>query len=183
MEHGPAGQAVAQNVRQLRQARRLSQPKLAERVTVAGRPMKTTAISKIETAERRVDVDDLMALAVALGVNPSRLLLPADVEEDVEVELTAKVHTPAWRAWQWMDGYAPFDDDLDDGDLARFDDFQRAVRPWPAEWHPVVRTASYLRAQLVVLVRRPSAAGHRGVARQLERLQFELDDLKTTKGH
>jgi transcriptional regulator with XRE-family HTH domain len=35
-----------------------------------------SGLTRIERGERRVDVDDLLALSVVLGVTPNRLLLP-----------------------------------------------------------------------------------------------------------
>jgi len=41
-----------------------------------GRPLGHSAVDQIEKGTRRVDVDDLMALAAALGVSPITLLMP-----------------------------------------------------------------------------------------------------------
>ncbi|MFC4961163.1 helix-turn-helix domain-containing protein [Streptomyces mauvecolor] len=57
-----------------RTARGLAQRQLAARVTVFGRPMTVTTISRIERRRRRCDVDDLVAIAAALGVCPLDLL-------------------------------------------------------------------------------------------------------------
>jgi transcriptional regulator with XRE-family HTH domain len=42
----------------------------------AGRSISPSALSKIENGDRRVDVDDLTALAYALGITPYELLSP-----------------------------------------------------------------------------------------------------------
>jgi transcriptional regulator with XRE-family HTH domain len=55
----------------------MTQRALSERLAAHGRPMAVTAISRTEYRQRRVDVDDLIALAAALGVSPTALLLPA----------------------------------------------------------------------------------------------------------
>jgi hypothetical protein len=49
--------------------------------------MSAYSISKIETTDRRIDVDDLVALAVALDTTPNRLLLPGAVSGTDDVEL------------------------------------------------------------------------------------------------
>lgn len=72
------GKTVAANVRRLREARGLSTYDLSRALAEAGRPIAPSAIAKVERAERRVDVGDLMALAVVLGVSPVTLLLPAN---------------------------------------------------------------------------------------------------------
>jgi transcriptional regulator with XRE-family HTH domain len=43
-------------------------------MTTVGRPMLASALSKAETGERRIDVDDLDALARALAVTPHNLM-------------------------------------------------------------------------------------------------------------
>ncbi|WP_327738262.1 helix-turn-helix domain-containing protein [Streptomyces nojiriensis] len=55
-------------------ARGYSQRQLAARVTALGRPMTFTALSRIERTVRRCDIDDLVAIAAALGAPPHALL-------------------------------------------------------------------------------------------------------------
>jgi hypothetical protein len=50
-------------------------------MAAAGRPILPSGLSKIEQGQRAVDVDDLVALAIALQVNPNALLLPAGIPE------------------------------------------------------------------------------------------------------
>ncbi|GHJ40486.1 hypothetical protein Sm713_60950 [Streptomyces sp. TS71-3] len=58
----------------LRTERGLAQRELAARVTALGRPMSNTMLSRIERAQRRCDIDGLVALARALRVSPLDLL-------------------------------------------------------------------------------------------------------------
>lgn len=56
---------------------------LSARLKSLGRPILPSGITKIEQGQRRVDCDDLVALAVALKVTPNRLLFgppPPDVD-------------------------------------------------------------------------------------------------------
>src|SRR4051794_34262450 len=106
IERGPASDYVAENVAGLRRVRGLSQQELSARLSELGRPMLPSALSKIEGRDRSVDVDDLIALAIALGVSPSRLLLP-DRGSDEDVALTSSLSTPAFLAWQWANAFAP----------------------------------------------------------------------------
>ncbi|WP_342751735.1 helix-turn-helix domain-containing protein [Streptomyces cahuitamycinicus] len=76
MEIGPAGLHTARALEHLRLVRGLTQHQLAARCTALGRPMANTALSRTERARRRCDIDDLVALATALGVPPAALLLP-----------------------------------------------------------------------------------------------------------
>lgn len=68
-ESAPARVRTVGAIERTRTARGFAQRELAGRVTVLGRPMSNTTLSRIECARRRCDVDDLVAVAVALGVS------------------------------------------------------------------------------------------------------------------
>ncbi|MGW2292280.1 helix-turn-helix domain-containing protein [Streptomyces phaeochromogenes] len=101
------GQAVRDNVARLRKARGLSTHQLAQQLAESGRPIPQSGISRIESGARRVDVDDLVALAIALKVSPSALLLPLDDAPEKTIEVTGAGPVPADAAWDWMDGRRP----------------------------------------------------------------------------
>lgn len=65
---------MARSIEMLRTERGLSQRQLAARVTALGHPMSNTMLSRIERAQRRCDVDDLVVIAEALHVSASMLL-------------------------------------------------------------------------------------------------------------
>ena len=67
------------NIRQLREARKLTYTELSAKLAKLGRPIPVLGLSRIEKGRRRVDADDLVALALALRVNPGALLLPRSV--------------------------------------------------------------------------------------------------------
>ncbi|MEU8656279.1 helix-turn-helix domain-containing protein [Actinoplanes philippinensis] len=71
---GEVGRQVAANVQRLRLAHEMSLRDLSAKLAELGRPILASGLVKIERAERRVDVDDLSALATALGTLPNRLL-------------------------------------------------------------------------------------------------------------
>jgi transcriptional regulator with XRE-family HTH domain len=121
---GPVSQQVSHNVSELRRKRGMSLTALSEEMSRVGRPILSTGLSKIETGERRVDVDDLVALALALGVSPARLLLPGregpvveppdGIDEDFlhrpraePVALTPDLSLPWRSAWDWASGEEP----------------------------------------------------------------------------
>lgn len=79
------GRRVAENVRLLRDARKLTTSGLAEQVSAHGVPMSPTTVTKIEKFSRRVTVDELATLAEVLDVAPAALLLPDDVDPVAEV--------------------------------------------------------------------------------------------------
>jgi hypothetical protein len=65
---GALSHNVAQNIRALREARQLSYAELARRLDAAGHPIPVLGLRRIENLQRRVDVDDLAALAHSLDV-------------------------------------------------------------------------------------------------------------------
>jgi transcriptional regulator with XRE-family HTH domain len=74
LELGPAGAHVGHAVARAREARGWDQQELTKRLTAAGRSMSQPIVSRIEAGGRRVDVDDLVALAVVLDVSVLALL-------------------------------------------------------------------------------------------------------------
>jgi transcriptional regulator with XRE-family HTH domain len=122
---GPVGRQVIDNVRQLREARKLTYTELSGRLTKLGRPIPVLGLSRIEKGRRRVDADDLVALALALRVNPGALLLPRSAATGGEpVALTAATAYPAEEAWWWADGHGQLP--VGDGSA---DDFLVHARP------------------------------------------------------
>ncbi|MDJ0311674.1 helix-turn-helix transcriptional regulator [Arthrobacter sp. H35-D1] len=107
MELGPTGRTVAENMKRVRVDRGLNYADLSRSVTERGRTISPLAIRRMEEGGRRIDVDDLMALAIALGVNPSALLLPHYIgDEDYSDEVTAMPEgTTAADIWAWGDGW------------------------------------------------------------------------------
>lgn len=71
---------AARTIEILRTERGLAQRELAARVTAIGRPMTNTMLSRIERAQRRCDIDDLVVLAQALRISPLALLLETPAE-------------------------------------------------------------------------------------------------------
>lgn len=86
IEQGPVGRRVAERVRGHRENRGFSLGTLSSRLAAYGRPILPSGLNKIEQGHRRVDVDDLVALAAALETTPSELL-------DPELSMTASGHT------------------------------------------------------------------------------------------
>lgn len=106
---GPTGELVAKNLRRLRT---VSLRDLSDDLGKLGRPITASALQKIEAGVRRVDVDDLMALAVALGVSPLTLLLPEYADNSVSSEMTGAPDGPVSfdRQWMWAVGVEPLHD-------------------------------------------------------------------------
>lgn len=112
---GSTARTVAANLRRLREARGMSLRTLSAEMQKIGRTLSADAINKIENGRlldagdvspkqvRRADVDDLVALALALNVSPLTLLLPPTSGSET-VPLTDGYQVPGITAWQWGEG-------------------------------------------------------------------------------
>lgn len=130
---GPTTRYVIANVKRLRAEQNLSQADLSRRMSEVGRPILPTGLHRLENGRRRIDVDDLIGLALALGVSPVTLLLPPIAEG--EVELTDTTTVDARAAWEWARARRPLDEPADDDGYAAADFLRRSlprgVRPYP----------------------------------------------------
>lgn len=109
VERGPVNERVARNIKALRERRGWTLQELSDRLTALGRPILATGIKKIEHGGelgRRVDVDDLVGLALALQVTPSTLLVGLDGGEE-QIALTGTVSATSRQAWEWATSVAP----------------------------------------------------------------------------
>lgn len=97
---GATGRTVAANIARTRKSQQISLQDLEDRLTAMGRRISFSGLSKIERAERRVDVDDLMSIAVALDVSPLGLLLPVSQEPSAVVEASGATGSLA-LFWMW----------------------------------------------------------------------------------
>lgn len=102
-ELGPTGTSVADRVKQLREDQRLGYAELSRQLSALGRDIPPLGLRRIEAGERRVDADDLVALALALGVSPITLLMPESTSGDDEVQATGiEGYVTARRLWTWL---------------------------------------------------------------------------------
>lgn len=86
---GPAGERVRTNVRLLRALKGITYKELSGSLTGLGRPIPVLGLSRLERGERRIDVDDLVALAAALGVTAADLLFA-----EATLSMTSPVKEP-----------------------------------------------------------------------------------------
>lgn len=111
---GPTGTTVADNVGRVRTGRNLTYAELSRRLHDNGREIPPLGLRRIESGERRVDADDLVALAAALKISPTTLLMPHGVNRDTPAEVSG-VHDAisAGTLWAWLNaeselpGWAP----------------------------------------------------------------------------
>ena len=111
---GATGTTVRKNIRRIRNDLSVSLPELSSRLKRFDRPIPPLGISRIESGQRRVDVDDLMAFAAALGVSPATLLMPAVKDDDSDVEVDDLVSITGWQkpitagvVWGWITAGSP----------------------------------------------------------------------------
>ena len=137
---GPIGTNVANTVRQLREDRRLGYAELSRQLADIGREIPPLGLRRIESGERRVDVDDLVALAFVFDVSPLALLLPTEPSP-----LTPQGETyPMEQIWQWGEGLHPLPREGAPGrDLVRHTRFLTESRPhMQADWEQFLRATT-----------------------------------------
>jgi len=79
---------------------------LSKKLGEVGRPLGHSAIDQIEKGTRRVDVDDLVALALALDASPIALLTPPTDSSDAEISVTGFENPVLVGSFlQWLRGY------------------------------------------------------------------------------
>jgi transcriptional regulator with XRE-family HTH domain len=113
IDPGPIGTAVAANIERLRESQNLSYAELSRRLDELGRPIAPLGLTRIRDSQRRVDVDDLVALALALDVSPATLLLPPDAPiggANGNAPVTkGGADYPRRQIWSWLIAEAPID--------------------------------------------------------------------------
>lgn len=101
---GPTGQTVADNVKRLRTAQNLTYAEMSRRLNDLGHSIPELGLRRIENQQRKVDTDDLMALAHVLNTTPPTLLMPVAPEFDTIVSATSLEELPAKDIWFWLQG-------------------------------------------------------------------------------
>lgn len=87
---GPTGQTVAANLTRIREHKGLTYTQVSKMLAGGGRSISPLAVRRIEDGERKVDADDLMAIASVLDVSPTYFLMPATNGPDDEVRVTGR---------------------------------------------------------------------------------------------
>ncbi|WP_202615924.1 helix-turn-helix domain-containing protein [Arthrobacter sp. H-02-3] len=117
---GTTGVATMENLKRARGE--MTYAELSRRLEAIGRPIPPLGLRRIEAGDRRVDVDDLVALAVVLNVSPLALLLPHGGQSETSEIGGDKVRND--ELWQWAIGERP----LTGGDPRRFQG--DSLPPW-----------------------------------------------------
>ncbi|MFM8600166.1 MAG: helix-turn-helix domain-containing protein [Mycobacterium sp.] len=107
-ESGPTGDAVAANVKRLREEDNLTFTQLSQLLELrAGWEISATALRRIEEGDRRVSVDDLAALAVAFVTSPATLLMPHHTGAGAKTKATGTGPQNASALWYWLTARGP----------------------------------------------------------------------------
>lgn len=129
---GEIGRRVGERVRIVRRERGLTQDELSARLAQLDRPMPTASIGRLESGDRRVDVDDLMALAYALDVSPLSLLLPfTEMPSEEFAPAGVGRSMDALTAWAWAAGAEPhwYESGNPDSQMSAWSDFRSMSHP------------------------------------------------------
>lgn len=95
------GELVAQAIAHWRSKRQWSQAELAERMRAIGVPWHRTAVTKIESGDRAVTAEELVAVAFVLGVSPTVLYTPRDTRP---MKIAPHVTTDGGLVYRWACG-------------------------------------------------------------------------------
>ncbi|HEU0237843.1 MAG TPA: hypothetical protein VFR11_01000 [Micromonosporaceae bacterium] len=101
---GPAGELTRQTVRTLRLRRNLQYKQISEALAAVGRPIPTLGLSRLEDGDRRVDVDDLVALSLVFDLPAAGFLLPGSYREGQQIEVAPGHMMRAEDAWRKVGG-------------------------------------------------------------------------------
>lgn len=100
-------QYVSASLARLRQEQRLTYTEISARLTALGQPIPTIGLTRIEKGERRVDIDEVVALAQVFNVPPIMLMFPIGMAE--ETELLPGQRLDPWKAAKWFMGKEALD--------------------------------------------------------------------------
>jgi transcriptional regulator with XRE-family HTH domain len=95
-------EAAAEELRRVRTRKGWNQQQLADRLHELGVPIDRATISKIETGDRRITLDEVFWFAYAFGVTPTALILPRPFGSLVAVTPTTSLETQ--QAVDWLRG-------------------------------------------------------------------------------
>lgn len=157
------GETVRSNLRRIRDRQGISGPDLSAKLIDLGRPIPPLGIHRIEAGKRRVDVDDLMALAVALQVSPISLLMPVSDDPEAQVTATGVGPLTAYELLSWLRANGPLQRQ------ARTANMRLSLPEWDVEYE-LERIAKEINDQVSITNRVEALEA------ELERLQARGND-------
>jgi transcriptional regulator with XRE-family HTH domain len=173
--HLPVRQVVGQQVKHFRKKRGWSQQRLADEVTALGLSIDATTITRTENARRALTVEEFLALALVLNVQPAALI----TQDGTILEVTPEHQT--WTAsetvWEWFGGRQPIGNDQRAYFDSVSDDEAESIRLLPG-LHDVYVEVCHLKMAARFFARSRSTEDRDGylqiVRARLENLQQEV---------
>jgi transcriptional regulator with XRE-family HTH domain len=161
---------LAEQIRNIRTLRGLSQQELAREIAKVGELVPRGTIARTEAGERDVPLSQVIAFALALDVAPTSLFLPLNSSEPVA--LTRGKVASARQVRQWFRGQRP----LSDGDPRRYfdvvaDDDRRALEDV---------SLRYLLSRVQALVETWGEDDREGAANIVDEINAELDRMRAS---
>ncbi|MBD3946345.1 helix-turn-helix domain-containing protein [Nocardioides ganghwensis] len=127
---GPTSATTRANIAHFRTEAGMTYAELSRELERRGHLIPPLGLRRIESGERRVDVDDLVALALALDVNPNALLMPRERGSSIDCAVTGysggPLHTA--MAWRWATGHLSLTRPPNDSSSFSWQ-FMKRVRP------------------------------------------------------
>jgi transcriptional regulator with XRE-family HTH domain len=99
-----ASEVFRQRLREVRRLKGWTQQQLADALAAGGVRLDASAITRLERGTRGVTLDDVIAIAAALGVSPLHMIVPLD---DNGAQLMPSLTVPAADARAWLRGQLP----------------------------------------------------------------------------
>jgi hypothetical protein len=100
IEEGASARTARENLRRIRTEKDVTWTALSKMLADVGRKIPAISLRRIEDGDRRMDVDDVLALAFVLDVRPYDLLLPAQ-DSGRMVEATGPGKRQSDEIWSW----------------------------------------------------------------------------------
>jgi transcriptional regulator with XRE-family HTH domain len=102
--NGPTGNTISENVKRMRESQNLTYAELSRRLAKLESPIPELGLRNIEKGQRKIDADELVALAHVLSTTPSMLLMPKVESPETSVTITGMADVPASEVWEWLSG-------------------------------------------------------------------------------
>jgi transcriptional regulator with XRE-family HTH domain len=101
-------ETTVERIRELRQARGMTQQDLADRLSQLGARVDRTAVAKVEKGTRELALAEAFQYAYALDVAPVHLFVPTDSDELISIG--PNMEAPPKHVRAWIRGERPFGD-------------------------------------------------------------------------
>ena len=108
----PVRSVVGANIKRIRDLRAMTVRDLAARLKTLGLSLSASGVSEVETAQRKLGVDELLVFAVALNTSIVELITPPDRRQPLQITDEIESVPEAYLDW-WLQGVRPWPKDAD----------------------------------------------------------------------